>query len=92
MDELKPCKHMFSNGTEFECFIYKCESCTRYRNGKCRTINACYNSMFDKSKFPYDDLAEIECAIVCKRYTEEPTKRKRIVKQIDGQMSLFEEW
>ena len=88
--ELKPCAHMFSSGTEFECFMYKCESCTRYRNEKCRVLNACYRAMFDKSQFPYDDLLESKYAITCKHYTEEPITRKTNRKQVDGQLNLFD--
>lgn len=89
LNELRPCTHLFSSGTEFECFMNKCEKCTRYRNNKCKIINACYKAMFDKNKFPYDDLMESKYTIVCKHYTEEPVKRKRSIKQINGQMNLF---
>ena len=91
MAKWKDCEKVFSNGTEFEIFQWQCEKCTLYRNGKCKTLNRCYEAMFDKSKFPYDDLQD---AIGyggkrCKRYTEEPIKRKRAEKQIDGQITLF---
>ena len=91
MADLRPCTHTFSNGTEFECFMYKCEKCSRYRNNKCHVLNKCYKAMFDISQFPYSDLLESGYAIVCKHYTEETIKRKRHVKQIDGQIEMFKE-
>ena len=90
-NELKPCTYLFSSGTEFECFIYRCENCTRFRNGKCRILNACYSAMFDKSKFPFDDLRQTKYGnIVCNSYTEEKQKRKRNIKQVENQLCLFE--
>lgn len=91
MSELKRCTHIFSNGTEFECFIYKCEKCSRYRNGKCRILNSCCKARFDSSKFPYSDLLESKYAIICKHYTEEKISRRRTKKQIDGQIEMFKE-
>jgi len=87
MNEWKECTRMFSNGTEFECFMYQCESCTRYRNDNCRVLNACYMAMFDKSKFPYSDL-EQNGIIRCKHYTEEPQVRHK--RPFVGQISLFD--
>ena len=52
-----PCKHPFSNGTEFEMFLENCYGCSRYRNGKCRIVYACEKAMFDIKYFPYDDKA-----------------------------------
>ena len=59
MPELIPCKHIFSNGSEFEWFIEtQCMKCKRLRNGKCRIYNACLDAQYDSSKFPYDDLLD----------------------------------
>lgn len=81
------CTHAFSSGTEFDIFMERCISgCTRYRNGKCRILNACMDARFDRDRFPYDDLRS-GTAITCRHYTEE--KRARNRKQIDGQMALF---
>ena len=62
-------------------------SCTRYRNDNCRVLNACYMAMFDKSKFPYDDL-EQNGIIRCKHYTEEPLVRHK--RPFEGQISIWD--
>ena len=85
------CKHIFSNGTEFEIFQWQCEKCTRYRNGKCRILNKCYKAMFDKSEFPYSDLLERDDGFggkMCKAFTTEKIKRLRHRKVTEGQISI----
>lgn len=85
-----PCKSMFSNGTEFEMFMEKCFTCSRYRNDHCRILNACYKAMWKPEAFPYDDLLDWEGGYggkACKSYTDEKPTRARRAKQVDGQMS-----
>lgn len=92
MPKLKDCTTIFSNGTEFELFENRCFSCTRYRNAKCRILQRCYEAMWDRSRFPYDDLQEWDNRYggkVCKSFTDEPATRKRHRKQIYGQETLF---
>ena len=91
MSEWHDCKTMFSNGTEFEFFMdSQCSDCVRYRNDHCRILNRCYEAMFDKAKFPFGDLLDHEkyANKKCKHRTLEPLKRKRNVRQIEGQMSF----
>lgn len=91
-DELVPCKRIFSNGMEFEYFIEtQCEKCTRLRNGKCRIYNACWAARWDEKKFPYDDLLEYEhyAGKKCKKFTDEPIRKKRREHIIEGQETLF---
>ena len=68
-------------------FLNKCASCTRYRKGKCRVVRACFVAMYDKDKFPFDDMRECGLTLSCRHYTENKPIRHR--KQIDGQMALF---
>ena len=93
--DLIPCTTLFSNGTEFEWFIEcNCEKgCTRYRKDKCRVLNACYEAMWDHSKFPYNsllDYAEGYAGKICKLYTDVPIKRKRKEHNCQGQLTMFE--
>lgn len=87
-----PCKTPFSNGTEFQIFLDKCCTCTKYRNEKCRIIIACYKAMFDQKHFPFDDLLEWENHYggkFCKHYTTEHRTVRRKPKQTTGQIGLF---
>lgn len=93
-DELIPCRRLFSNGMEFEYFIEtQCEKCTRFRNGKCRIYNACWDARWDEKKFPYDELLEYEhyAGKRCKMFTDKPIKRKRKAHNVEGQLNLFTE-
>lgn len=89
---MQPCKYPFSNGTEFEWFIEtQCEKCKRFRNGKCRTYNACLYAIGDISKFPYDDLLDYVGGYAgkkCKRFTDKPIERKKREHIVSGQMKL----
>ena len=92
MAELVPCKHMFSNGSEYMHFIEtQCDKCTRFKNGYCRTFRMTDKARWDEKYFPYDDLLEYEqyAGKVCKRFTTEKPKRKKSVrKEIEGQISI----
>lgn len=93
-DELVLCKHIFSNGTEFEFFIEtQCEKCKRFRNGKCKIYNACWEARWNEDKFPYSYLLEYEhyAGKKCKMFTDKPIERKRKEHKIEGQESLFKE-
>ena len=93
MNEWKDCKNIFSNGTEFMLFEERCCKCSRYRNERCRILNAIYRAMWDSSQFPYSDLQDhIKYGGKrCKHYTEESLPRKSRTKtQIKGQLSLFD--
>lgn len=93
-DKLIPCKHIFSNGTEFEFFIEtQCEKCKRFRNGKCKIYNACWEARWDENKFPYEYLLEYEhyAGMKCKKFTDMPIKRKRKAHNVEGQLNLFTE-
>lgn len=90
-----PCKHMFSNGTEYELFLEtQCFKCTRFRKWRCRIVNACEMARFLGEKvFPFDDLMDWERygGKTCKSFTTIPIARKpRQRKQIDGQGILSE--
>lgn len=92
-DEWKDCKHLFSNGMEFEFFLEdQCAKCKRYRNDHCRVLNRIYKAMFIKEEFPYEDLLDHEkyANKRCKHRTIENITRKKTTKQIVGQISLFE--
>ena len=85
------CKHIFSNGTEFELFVEcQCAKCSRFRNAKCRIYSAIIKAMLREKYFPYDDLWEFKGigGKVCKSFTTEPIKRHK--KQIQGQVSIYE--
>ena len=87
-----PCKTVFSNGMEFEMFLERCETCTRYRNSRCRIVQACNRAMWDSKYFPYDDLNDWSDGYggkTCKHYTEEPQTRNRTTRQTKGQMSFI---
>lgn len=87
----EPCKHVFSNGTEYEWFLSNnCYRCTRYRNGKCRVFNALENARWDESLFPFADLAETKITHTkfCIRMTTDKPKRIRNKKQIEGQTEI----
>jgi len=89
-----PCKHMFSNGTEYEMFLEgQCFRCTRFRNWHCRIVNACEKARFEGEKvFPFDDLLEYEGVggKVCKSYSAEPMKRTRKAKTDENQIKFTE--
>ena len=93
MPKLIACRHIFSNGTEFELFMERCFRCSRYRNDHCRILNACYKAMWNLDEFPYDDLMEWDNGYggkSCRHYTEEPMSRKnRTARQTKGQMSFL---
>ena len=75
------CRHIFSNGTEFELFMEsQCfKGCVHYRNDHCRILNRIYMAMWDENKFPFDDLLEFEGVggKVCKKFTTEAIKRRK---------------
>lgn len=92
MSEWVDCKHLFSNGTEFEWFLdTQCfNGCKLFRNGKCRIYNAICYAMIDKNKFPYDDLLENAkwyAGMKCKSYTTE-AHRSHTRRPIRGQIAL----
>lgn len=91
MAELVECKHMFSNGSEYEWFIeHNCDRCTRFKKGYCRTFRMTEKARWDEKYFPYSDLMEYEqyAGKVCKRFTTEKPIKKWHRKQIDGQMEM----
>lgn len=91
MAELIECKHMFSNGTEYELFLEdQCDVCTRFRNSRCRIYNAIEKARWDEKFFPYSDLMEYERygGKVCKQFTTEKPVIKRHRKQITGQTRM----
>lgn len=93
-DKLVPCTCLFSNGTEFEFFIEtQCEKCKRFRNGKCKIYNACWEARWNEDKFPYSYLLEYEhyAGKKCKMFTDKPIERKHREHKIEGQESLFKE-
>ena len=89
MPDLAPCKHVFSNGTEYIWFLeHNCGQCTRFRNGRCRIYNRIELARIDEKYFPYDDLMEYPgyAGKKCKQFTTEKLIRKR--KQISGQIQM----
>lgn len=95
MQETEPCKHIFSNGTQFEIFLEtQClNGCVRYRNDHCRILNRIYLAMFFPEKFPYDDLLDSVRYgnKYCKRYSTEKTpRRSRINGKCNGQITIDE--
>lgn len=92
MAELVECKHMFSNGTEYQWFLENfCDRCTRFRNGYCRTFRMCEKARFDEKYFPYSDLMEYkECYAgkVCKRFTQDKQVKKWHRHECDGQIEM----
>ena len=97
MDKLSkhvPCKHMFSNGTEYEYFLEtQCERCKRFRNGRCRIYNAIENARWVGEKaFPFNDLLDWESGYAgktCKSFTTEPLHRTiKPRKEPEGQTEL----
>ena len=88
-----PCEHIFSNGTEFMLFMEtQCwRGCTRYRNEKCRVLNAIHNAMFEEKYFPYDDLLDFEGygGKICKHYTTEPLKKRNKPKILGKNGQIF---
>lgn len=84
------CTTMFSNGTEYELFLERCEHCTRYRNMRCRIIFACEMARWDEKFFPYKDLMDHTQygGKRCKHFTTEKPRRKRIGKVVDGQITI----
>ena len=90
-----PCRHMFSNGTEYEYFLEtQCFECTRFRKGRCRIVYAIELARFVGEKaFPFDDLLEWEhyAGKACKSFTTERAARKpRIPKQVKNQIKMEE--
>ena len=91
MSKLIPCKHPFSNGSEYMWFLEnQCGLCTRYRNGRCRVYNRIEDARWDESMFPYDDLLDYEqyAGKACKRFTTEPQKHANHRREIDGQIVM----
>ena len=87
------CKHIFSNGFEFELFAAHCEdTCTRFRNGRCRIYSAIIKAMFDEKYFPYKDLWEYEGigGKACKHFTKEHITKPYHRKEVQGQVSIYE--
>lgn len=76
-----PCRHIFSNGTEFELFAEsQCyNGCVYYRNEHCRILKRICEAMWDESVFPFDDLWEFEGigGKACKRFTTEAIKKQK---------------
>lgn len=91
-----PCRHIFSNGTEFMLFQEtQCwNGCVKYRNDHCRILNRIYDAMVDESKFPFDDLLDFEgCGgKKCKAFSTEATKarKNRHLQEERGQLSFKE--
>jgi len=91
MTGLTECKHMFSNGTDYECFVFEfCENCTRFRNERCRIFNRLELARFDENVFPYNELAQYSQTgkIICKSFTTEKPVKKWHRKQVDGQTEM----
>jgi hypothetical protein len=89
--DLIPCRYVFCNGSEFEYFIEtQCEKCTRFRKGRCKTYNACWNAMNDEKYFPFSDLLDIEgyAGKRCKHFTDKPIERKRRNHIVKGQLEM----
>lgn len=91
MPDMIPCSTIFSNGTEFEWFMEtNCErGCTKYRNGKCKILSACFAAMWDERKFPFDSLLDFAggyAGKTCKQFTNELQKRKKREHSVQGQM------
>ena len=92
--QIVPCKHIFSNGTEYMLFLeHYCFRCKRFRKWRCRIVRRIEWARFDESYFPYDDLLEYEHVggKECKSFTTVPLKRRRRRrKEIEGQMVMGE--
>ncbi len=95
-DKRVPCKHMFSNGTEYEFFLEtQCfNGCTRYRQHNCRILNAIEKARWvGESAFPFRDLLDWEHygGKACKSFTTQLLPRKpRIKKPVEGQITMEE--
>ena len=90
MTEWVDCKSIFSNGTEYECFLeHNCFTCARFRNWQCAIVHKLENSRWDESLFPYDKLLDYNdnsAGKKCKEYTTELPKRHR--RNVKGQISM----
>ena len=89
--EWKDCTTTFSNGTEYEMFLDRCEHCTRYRNFRCRILTACEKARWHGEKFfPYKDLRDHVRygGKRCKHFTLEKPSRKRGRRQVPGQINI----
>lgn len=90
--ELVPCRSMFANGTDYEWFLEtNCFNCTKFRNWKCRIVNACENARFQgESVFPFDELLDFVGVggKRCKSFTDEPQTRHRRENPLDGQIEM----
>lgn len=89
-EEWIDCTKLFSNGTEYEIFLERCEHCTRYRNMRCRILTACEMARFDEKYFPYKDLMDHARygGKRCRHFTTEKPRRKKRVGSIEGQMTI----
>ena len=91
MGKLVDCRHVFSNGSEYEWFLeHNCDRCTRYRKGRCRIYRRIEMARFDEKFFPYADLMEYEryAGKECRQFTEEKQERTRTPRQLDGQIGM----
>ena len=90
-DEWVDCTKTFSNGTEFQLFLERCEHCTRYRAGRCRIVQACYRAMYEEEYFPFKDLQDHARygGKACRHFTTEPQRRKSKKRaELPGQQTM----
>jgi len=92
--KMKPCKHMFSNGSEYAWFLEnQCYECKRFRRGRCKVFRRIEESRWvGESSFPFDYLLDYEkfAGKRCKLFTEDPIPRKRPVrKPMEGQIKIW---
>ena len=91
MHDMTECRHMFSNGSEYEWFLEnQCYLCALFKKGHCRTFRMLEKARWDERFFPYSELMNYKGygGKACKRFTTEKRHVVRTVKQIDGQMEL----
>ena len=95
-EELVPCKHMFSNGTEFAYFVEtQCfNGCSYYRRHHCKILNAIEVARWiGESVFPFEWLLDWKhyAGKRCKRFSTEPIPRKqKTTRPIEGQVMMEE--
>ena len=90
-DEWTDCTSTFSNGTEFQIFLERCEKCTKYRAARCRIVAACYKAMYEEECFPFKDLQDHARygGKRCRHFTTEIQHRKsKYDRQIPGQQKM----
>lgn len=90
-EEWVDCTKVFSNGTEYELFLERCDHCTRFRAGRCRVVQACERARWDEQCFPYKDLQDHARygGKRCRHFTTEKQRRKkRCGRQADGQTKM----